>query len=117
MDEKGANVQQLTNMPCDCGAPHFSHDGKKITLFANLFGNYDIFWMDETGNNIERLTNNPAQDGYPIFSSDKRKIVFHSNRSGKYQIYWIDLMSPLNYDQLVGALEQAIETLEEMEKL
>ena len=112
MDTRGKLVEQLTDLKGNCGSPHFSHDGKKITFFANIFGSHDIFTMDNNGKNIARLTHSPFQDGYPNFSSDKRKIIFHSNRSGKYQIYWIDLMNPLNHDELMDELEDAINLLD-----
>jgi len=108
MDNKGQYVEQVTDLPGNCGSPHFSHDGKKITFFADIYGNHDIFMMDFSGQNVERLTKHPAQDSYPSFSSDKRKILFHSNRSGKYQIYWIDLMNPLSYDELMDKLEEVV---------
>jgi TolB protein len=111
MSLKGQLAEQITDLKANCGSPHYSHDGKKITFFADQKGNYDIYQMDSNGENLIQLTNDPLQDSYPSFSTDKRKIIFHSNQTGKFQIYWIDLMSPLSQDELIRNLEEKIALL------
>jgi len=108
MDKKGELVEQLTSFEGNCGAPHFSHDGQKLTFFAEVNGNYDIYMMTITGEKLTRLTHHEAQDAYPCFSPDSKNILFHSNRTGKFQLYLIDLLNPLSYDDLVKQIEEKL---------
>ena len=104
-------VEKLSTPRGHCGAPHLSHDGKRVTFFAEVQNNYDIYMMHLTGEKLTRLTCDSAQDSYPCFAPDGRRIIFHSNRNGKFQIFWIDLMNALTYDEVLKLLKEKIASM------
>ena len=74
-------------------APTFSPDGKSITWYAKIEGNWDIFSLDLNSKEPNRITKAEYYEGEPSWSPDKQRLVLTSDRDGNEQIYLIFLLS------------------------
>jgi len=91
MDERGANVVNLTNNLADDGDPAWSFDGRRIAFDTNRDGNWEIYTMNPDGTNVTRLTNHPDDDDSPAWSPDGSQVAFKSNRDGNWEIYVVNV--------------------------
>jgi Tol biopolymer transport system component len=93
----GGTATRITGLFNDARQPVWSPDGKWITFFGYLDGNYNLWAIAPDGSNQHQLTWGSYDDREPAYSHDGRFIAFASDRDNplgsSYNIWILDLAS------------------------
>jgi len=93
----GGTATRITSLFNDARQPVWSPDGKWITFFGYLDGNYDLWTIAPDGTNQHKLTWGSYDDREPAYSHDGRFIAFASDRDNplgsSYNIWILDVAS------------------------
>ena len=68
-------------------SPSLSPDGRRVALFRDTNGNYDVWLLDVGRGVATRFTFHSADDVKPLWSRDGSRIAFSSNRKGVHDLY------------------------------
>ena len=71
--------------------PVWSPDGKQITFYSNLKGNFDIYVVNRNGKGLKQITDHPGNDSSPTWSHDGKKILFKSTMDNTPDLYTYEL--------------------------
>jgi Tol biopolymer transport system component/imidazolonepropionase-like amidohydrolase len=93
----GGTAKRVTGLFDDARQPVWSPDGRSITFFGYLDGNYNLWTLDPDGSNLHQLTWGPYDDREPAYSHDGRYLAFASDRDNplgsSYNIWILNLES------------------------
>lgn len=91
----GGEARRITGLFEDARQPVWSPDGKWITFFAYLDGNYNLWTIAPDGTKQHQLTWGAYDDREPAYSHDGRYIAFASDRDnplgGSYNIWVLEV--------------------------
>ncbi len=69
----------------------WSPDGKRLALYANWGGDYEIYIINSDGTGLHQLTDNDVYDGFPVFSADGTGIIYSSRVEADFDIYFVSI--------------------------
>jgi Tol biopolymer transport system component len=91
----GGKARRITSLFNDARQPVWSPDGKWITFFGYLDGNYNLWSIAPDGSNQHQLTWGSYDDREPSYSHDGKFIAFASDRDNplgsSYNIWILDV--------------------------
>jgi Tol biopolymer transport system component len=91
----GGKAKRITSLFEDARQPVWSPDGKWITFFAYLDGNYNLWTIAPDGTEQHQLTWGAYDDREPAYSHDGRYVAFASDRDnplgGSYNIWVLEV--------------------------
>ena len=91
----GGTATRITSLFNDARQPVWSPDGKWITFFGYLDGNYNLWTIAPDGSSQHKLTWGSYDDREPAYSHDGKFIAFASDRDnplgGSYNVWTLDL--------------------------
>jgi Tol biopolymer transport system component len=105
----GGPAKRITGLFNDARQPVWSPDGKWITFFGYLDGNYNLWTIAPDGTQQHKLTWGPYDDREPAYSHDGTKIAFSSDRDdplGRSDNIWM-------LDLKTGAITRLTDSPEE----
>ena len=87
-DAEARQVRQLTFVKLGlAGSPHWSPDGRTLTLDSNATGHYQVYTMDPDGGRMNQLTNDRFDNFSARWSRDGRWLYFTSTRTGRTEVW------------------------------
>ena len=87
-DAEARQVRQLTFVKLGlAGSPHWSPDGRTLTLDSNATGHYQVYTINPDGGRMNQLTNDRFDNFSARRSRDGRWLYFTSTRTGRTEVW------------------------------